>query len=106
MGRDADAVDGRQGPVHDPDDLGDGNRFGRPGQSVSALGPLAAAQIAGPLELQQDLLEKPFGDVLSGRNVADVLGVVGEAQGQLEHGPAGVFASRRQPHCASIRIVD
>src|SRR5512139_1383741 len=64
MGGHADAIDGGQGPVHHPDDLGHVDLSRRPGQKISSVRPLAASQVTGPLELEEDLFQKPLRNVL------------------------------------------
>jgi hypothetical protein len=54
--------------------------------------------VNGPLQEQEDLLQKALGDVLGFGDVLDVEGPVVAAKRELQHGAAGVLAFRRKPH--------
>jgi hypothetical protein len=49
---------GRQGPIEEPDDVGDGHLVGGSGQPEAAALPFRAEYEAGSLQRQQDLLKK------------------------------------------------
>jgi hypothetical protein len=62
-----------------------------------------ALKVAGPFEKEEDLLQELLGDVLGARDLPDVdRTALRVPQGELEHGPAGVFALGRESHLIQL----
>lgn len=76
-----------------PDDFGEGDFLGRPGQPVTALDPASALDDARVFEIIEDLLEEALGNALLGRDFADAQDSFTLVQAEGEGGTKSVFTT-------------
>jgi hypothetical protein len=91
-------VDIGQRPVDGPDDVGQGDVLGRPGEPVAAFSAALAAEQVRSFQVGQDPEEELERDVLC---LGDGVGLdrfLGRLRGQLHHRPNGVVDLYRDPH--------
>ena len=83
----ADATDRGQGAVENPDDLAQGNVFGRLDEGVAAFHAAPARQKAGTLEGEKNLFQEFHRDVLSLRDIVALQRGLSVGECQFQEGP-------------------
>lgn len=98
----ANAAYRREGAFDVPDDGGESNFLGGPGQAVAADDTAPALNDARGFEIVENLLEKALGNILligDGLDSDDALIVF---QSQNQQCAKRIFAAKRQLHCLSM----